>query len=200
MRRNVIHYLPEPDNGKVACGLDVLKVQYHAYSRQGTTCKRCKVAERFLKEDWPEVCEGDSKVKFKDLLKKYDWKDIRTVILALYPDQEKSIDGYELVLKELLILKPTKTKMCIVIEDEFDEDEQKRYHDVSAKDETKNKWAFDFIDWAECLNMEIDSKTFSKYSPIDIVVHCLWEMTWYGFTRKEVNKKADKLAKAVRIA
>jgi len=46
----VIHYLPEPDNGKTACGLDVLKVRYHTYRKQDTTCKSCKLAKRFLKK------------------------------------------------------------------------------------------------------------------------------------------------------
>jgi len=41
-RKSVIHYLPKPDNGKVACGLDVLdKVRYHCYRGQDTTCKNC---------------------------------------------------------------------------------------------------------------------------------------------------------------
>lgn len=139
-------------------------------------------------------------MKFKDLLKKYYWEDIQATILILYPDQKKNIDGYKLALKELLILKPAKTKMSIVIEDEFDEDEQEHYCSVSAKDDRKRNWAFDFIDWSECLSMDIDSKILSKYSLLDIIAHCLWEMTWHGFSRKEVNKKGNELVRAARIA
>lgn len=140
-------------------------------------------------------------MKFIDLLKKYNWEDIKPILLALYPDQKKNIDGYVVTLKELLVLKPVKTKMRIIIEDGFDEDKE-RYYNVSAKDGTieETAWAIDFMDWAECLGMEIDSETLSVYSPLDIVAHCLWEMTWHGFTQKEIKKKGNELFEAVKIA
>ena len=39
---NIIHYLPEIDKGKTACGLDILEVRSHCYRGQDTTCKNCK--------------------------------------------------------------------------------------------------------------------------------------------------------------
>jgi len=139
-------------------------------------------------------------MKFKDLLKKYDWKDIRPVILTLYPDQKKNINGYKIALEELLVLKSAKTKMRIIIKEEFDVDEQERYYDVSAKDDRETFWAMDFMDWKKCLDMEIDPETLSKHSSLDIIAHCLWEITWHGFTQEEVKKKANELAKAAKIA
>ena len=34
---------------------------------------------------------------------------------------------------------------------------------------------------------------FKTCSQVDIVCHCLWEMTYYGFSNKDVKKERKKL-------
>lgn len=46
-KKAIVHYLPYPDNGQTACGLDVLKLHYHAYFWMNISCKRCKATKRF---------------------------------------------------------------------------------------------------------------------------------------------------------
>lgn len=103
--------------------------------------------------------------------------------------------------------------MCIVIEDIFDEYEKEYYAHVSGTDGTLNKesdsehfkddkvgnqevsYAIEFIDWSEWLDMDVDQKSLSKYSELDIIGHCLWEMTFYGFTQDDIKKAIDTIGK-----
>jgi len=157
-------------------------------------------------------------MKFKDLIDKYKWDDVYSTFIQLYPDQEKNIEGYKRVFEELRTLKPVETKMCIVIEDVFDEYDKEYYAHVSGKDGTLNKksdperfkddevgnqevlYAIEFTDWAEWLAMEIEQESLSKYSELDIIGHCLWEMTFYGFTQEKIKKQLAQLEKETEEA
>lgn len=103
------------------------------------------------------------------------------------------------------------TKMHIVIQDVFDEYDKEYYTHVSGKDGILNKesdpehfkddeignqevsYGIDFTDWAEWLGMEIDQESFSKYSELDIIGHCLWEVTFYGFIQDDIRKTIDRI-------
>ena len=111
-------------------------------------------------------------MKFKELIDKYDWDDIYSTLMQLYPDQEKNSEGYKQVFKELRTMKPVETKMRIVIEDVFDEYDREYYAHVSGKDGTLNKesdpehfkddeigdqevsYAIEYTDWEEWLAEE----------------------------------------------
>ena len=153
-------------------------------------------------------------MKFKELIDNYNWNDVHLTFLQLYPVQEKNIEGYKQVFEELSTLKPVETKMRIVIKDIFDEYDKEYYVHVSGKDGTLNKesypkhfkddelgnqevsYAIEFTDWTEWLAMEIDHESFSKYSKLDIIGHCLWEMTFYGLTRDDIKKVIDTINKS----
>jgi len=157
-------------------------------------------------------------MKFKDLIDKYKWDDVYSTFMQLYPDQEKNIEGHKRVLEELRTLEPVETKMCIVIEDVFDEYDKEYYAHVSGKDGTLNKEsdpehfkddevgnqevlnAIEFTDWGEWLAMEIEQESLSKYSELDIIGHCLWEMTFYGFTQEKIKKQLAQLEKEAEEA
>jgi len=138
--------------------------------------------------------------------------------MQLYPDQEKNIEEYRQVFKELDNIKPVETKMRIVIEDVYDEYDKNYYTHVSGKDGSLNKesdpehfkddeignqevsYANEFTDWAEWLSMDIDHESLSKYSELEIIGHCLWEMTFYGFTQEDIKKAIDTIDKRAQEA
>ena len=152
-------------------------------------------------------------MKFKELINKYTWNEVRSIFLKLYPDQKKNIEGYKQVFNELQTIKPVETKMRIVIEDVFDEYDKEYYTNVSGKDGTLNKeinlehfkddrignqglsYGIEFTDWAEWLAMDIDHESLTKYSELEIIGHCLWEMTFYGFTREAIRAQLTQLEK-----
>ncbi|MBM3241227.1 hypothetical protein FJZ31_33505 [Candidatus Poribacteria bacterium] len=159
-------------------------------------------------------------MKFKELLYKYNWDDIHSTLLQLYPDQGRNIEGYRQVFETLQTIAPvrevsaTSPTMRVCIESVFDEDEGEYYASVSGKDGTLMKeqkdippeflkdddignqevsYGIEFTDWAEWLGMEIDPETLSNYSEVDILGHCLWEMTFYGYTREDVKRAMDEI-------
>ncbi len=46
--------------------------------------------------------------------------------------------------------------------------------------------------------MDIDPGSFSKYSAADILGHCLWEMTFYGYAQEAIRKQAKQLKEHTR--
>lgn len=148
-------------------------------------------------------------MKFKDLISKYKWEDVKRNLSRLYPKQKENIKGYERVFDELQTLTPIETKMRIVLEGVVEEEDchSVLWTCVSGKDGSLNKdsdpdffeddeggnretsFAVNLFDWAEWLDMGIDSETIIKYSDLDIISHCLYEMAYYGFTQEEVREQ-----------
>ncbi|RMF96990.1 MAG: hypothetical protein D6734_02945 [Candidatus Schekmanbacteria bacterium] len=155
---------------------------------------------------------------FKELIDKYDWDEVCTAFLQLYPDQKKNIEGYKQVFRELKMLKPIVTKMRIIIKDVFDDYDKKYYVHVFGKNGILNKesnpeqfkddnlgnqevsYGIELTDWAEWLAMEIETESLARYSELDIIGHCLWEMTFYGFSQEEIRKQSAQLVKEIRKA
>ena len=155
-------------------------------------------------------------MKFKELLSKYRWDDIQTALVRLYPDQAESLEGCKQVFETLQTTRPVETKMRISIENVLDEYTGEYYAVVSGKDGTLKKdsnpeifkddevgnqevtYGIEFTDWAEWLGMEIDPETLSSYSEVDIIGHCLWEMTFFGYSQQAIKAKIDEMAQSKR--
>jgi hypothetical protein len=93
----------------------------------------------------------------------------------------------------------------------FDEFENGWYTCVSGKNGTLKKeenpeifkddkignqevsYGIEFVDWEEWLGMDIDPGSISNYSETDIIAHCLWEMTFYGYTQEAIKKQSAQL-------
>lgn len=41
--------------------------------------------------------------------------------------------------------------------------------------------------------MDIDPGSISNYPETDIIAHCLWEMTFYGYTQEAIKKQSAQL-------
>lgn len=154
-------------------------------------------------------------MKFRALLKMIQWSDIKKCLLKIYPDTSESLIGYKSVYKTLNELYPDQTNFRICIEEVFDEDfDDEPYHSVFVKDGTLNKELDDFkfynkdsdsefansevhygiglTEWSVWLGMDIDNLTLNKYSKIEIVAHCLWEITFYGFKQDSIKLERDE--------
>lgn len=150
-------------------------------------------------------------MKFKESLSKYEWDDIEPILVKLYPDQEKNLAGYRRVFETLRTIQPVETEMRLVLENVWDEFTGEHYASVSGKDGTLMKdlvppvpvdeeagnrevsYGIEFTDWAEWLDMEIEPETLSRYAEVDIIVHCLWEMTFFGYSQQDIKKTAEEL-------
>ena len=158
-------------------------------------------------------------MNLSELIKKYSWEEIfLSRKFEYYDDYFKNERGYKKVFEELKELKPIKSVGLIELSNEYDELEKKYYIRVNGKyydnDLTKNEFGFidkyfalDFNEWEVIVGMEIDYNTSRKYSEIEIIVHCLWEITYYGFEnengpnvweeilRKDIMQTRNKILK-----
>ena len=156
-------------------------------------------------------------MKFAELIYKYKWDEIWPALMHLYPNDKKNIAGFKMVFEQLQTLTPAETNMRIFIEDAFDEYENAYYTSVSGKDGTLNKesnpevfkddeignrevsYGIEFTNWAEWLGMDIDPKSLTDYSELAIIVHCIWEMTFYGYTQEAIKETIDTINKEGRV-
>ena len=152
-------------------------------------------------------------MKLNRLVATKSWEEVGAALVRLYPDQEKGMEGYRYVFETLKTLTPSETIMRICIEAAVDEDTGDTYHDVSAKDGTLHKeqsdvpeqfrqgdrgeqevsYGIELTDWAEWLGMEIDPDTLTRYAEPDIIAHCLWEMTFFGYTLEDIRQTWDEI-------
>lgn len=137
----------------------------------------------------------------KKLLDKFTDQQILARLFELYPNQKESGKGYRQTLKELRLLKPKKDPMLIRVykyHDNFaEEDEDKDYVSVDGykKGSTKYGYALDFTPFEIWLGMDVLKKSLDEFPELDIVTHCLWEMTFHGYSNKQIKKQSDKLLK-----
>ena len=143
---------------------------------------------------------------FKDLIKKYPWKDVAKNFIRLYPDQLKNLDGYYNTYHELLEKNSKKSNMKIDINFVDNKEPEEQYYDVYGTNGeidlefTKKEisWALEFSSFSAWLGYTISEKLLEKMSELDIISHCLFEMTFMGYSDKDIKKEKRKLKKSVQ--
>lgn len=77
-------------------------------------------------------------------------------------------------------------------------DEQ--YVDVSLLDiKSKTEYSISYTDWSDLIDLPICCSD-QKLSLIDIVAHVLWELTFHGYTRKDVLVAREELMNTINSA
>lgn len=130
-------------------------------------------------------------------------------LLELYPNETENLDGYKWtytveLAKEPIFKKPT-LFISIAYIDNVPEEEN-TYYDVNGISEEDSKkedawiqgYAIEYCLFNEWLGFGISEKLLTTYSEINIICHCLWEMTFVGFTTEEKQEAIDKLEKACK--
>jgi hypothetical protein len=132
-----------------------------------------------------------------DLLDAYEFEDIEDTFVILYGNKYvRNAVGYEEVfetLKEIEDVGLSDYKIVITFVDDSEELED-RYHHVNGKcDSEEHSVSLSLSPWKEWLGMKIDEYTFSRYSGREILCHCLWEMTYYGYNENAIRKFIEEL-------
>lgn len=136
---------------------------------------------------------------FKKLLQNKSWSDISSKFLEIYPDAKESIKGYQIVFERLTLMNPNKTDMSIVIMKENDAHEE--YIDVSGiqnspKTEEENySQGLELTPWCNWLGMNISKESLLGFSEQEIIVHCLREMTFVGFSERDIQIRIKETEK-----
>lgn len=141
------------------------------------------------------------KVLFKDLIKACTFKNVKEALLRLYPDQKKVINGYEYVFETVRHMRPRYNKEEMVIDIGKVGRSRNAYFSVSGvciQKGTQQSYAIEFTPWSEWLGCEVDKQVLKKMPKDEIVAHCLWEMTFWGFTQRKIRRELNALRKQVR--
>ncbi|WP_373059350.1 DUF6557 family protein [Zunongwangia sp. H14] len=135
----------------------------------------------------------------KTLIQNNYWLSVAPGLIELFPEEEENIENYKRVFNKLLIMNPEESGMAIVIKSVADDFDAEEYVDVSGKckhpqnEEEAFLQAIEFTPWNKWLGMEIGSEGLEKFSEVEILAHCLYEMTFAGFEEEVVQEQLESL-------
>lgn len=141
------------------------------------------------------------KVLFKDIALSCSYRKVKYALLELYPDQKRNIKGYKYVFETLKRMRPRFNKEGMVIDIERVGRGKNAYFSVSGVcivKGIKQSYGIEYTPWSEWLGCEVDKKVLRKMTKEEITAHCLWEMTFAGFTQAKIRKEINKLKKQIK--
>ena len=152
----------------------------------------------------------------KDLLEKATDKDILNALIKNYPDQEKFKDAYEEFLKVLRDKEPVENPDGMIIKvvkyelrpwDDPEDISDNNYEVYGTKKTPSkedledqffnNRWGLDFSKKAEWLSYFVDDEDLKILTVEDYLSHCLWEMTFCGFSDDDIQAEMDELKRRI---
>ena len=146
-------------------------------------------------------------MKLNDLIKSNSWLSVEMTLLRLYPEQINMIDEYRNVYEKLKFMQPEEDDMNIVLtEYECDIDEEseiKTYVDVSGRKKEKeinsitDSYALEFVEWKKWLGMDLATETIENFNELEIISHCLYEMTFIDYEEEDIKEQFDMINKRV---
>lgn len=131
-----------------------------------------------------------------ELIRTNDWLSVELILVDLYPDQEKGIKAYKKVFHKLREMTPNESDIQIVLEQCFDEEtNEESYVDVSGQKPVADNFnvteslGIEFVPWSEWLGMSIYPGALKEFSELEIISHCLYEMTFFGFDEEKIQEQ-----------
>lgn len=129
----------------------------------------------------------------KALMQHMDWPDLSAKFLEIFPEAEKDLEGYKTVFEKLTEMEPQRMDMTIVVAKEKGEDEEyievSGLHNNPKNQSEKYLQGIELVPWRNWLGMDISSESLDSYSPHEIIIRCLDEMTFFGFHEEDIQKK-----------
>jgi len=142
-----------------------------------------------------------NRVLSKDIVKACNFRNVKEALLRLYPDQKKNIKGYKYVFQTLRLMKPRYNKEGMIIDIRKVGRSRNAYFSVSGvcrEKGIKQSFGIEYMPWSKWLGCEVDKQILKKMTKDEIVAHCLWEMTFMGFTQNKIRRELNVLKRRVR--
>ena len=142
-------------------------------------------------------------MKLKALIAGHNWLSIASELTRLYPEEEKQIDAYRDIFEHLRIMEAEPSDITIRLT--TIENEGETYVDVDGyytdgrvdKRSGSDALALDFTPWQQWLGMEVDQSAFTDFTELEIIAHCLYEMTFVSFDQQEIQSKMEDLERTI---
>ena len=143
-------------------------------------------------------------MKLKKVVESNNWLSVEMTLIKLYPNQIELINDYRNVFEKLQYLKPEANDMLIVLTEyledfEDNSDVENTYVDVSGRkleieeNSFSNSYAIEFVKWEKWLGMELAPETLEKFNELEIIAHCLFEMTFFGYEEEEIQEQFESI-------
>lgn len=136
-------------------------------------------------------------MKLMEILSRFGWQELEPCYLRLYPKEKRHKKTARDAFAYIKSLQPVSTGMRIEID--YRDDAEGGYHEVLGQDGTlradglEESFCLALVDWEEWLGMEINPTSQQRYADLDIVCHCLWEMTWFGYSMEQIVQAREDL-------
>lgn len=167
----------------------------------------------------------------KDLIIAENWAAVEGTFGSLYPEETTKIEGYQNVFEYIKAhpTAPNEKNIRIVVDhivhdkisnkdipvdEQFyavcgkngmkikDEQYYDAAHDTHDVGENEVEWGLELSTFEQWGGYEIDEQTLLDYHRNDIISHCLYEMTFFGFnndtilnTKNDLNGRVEELDK-----
>lgn len=117
------------------------------------------------------------------------------------------LDEYRNVFEKLKITEPSEYELEIVLtecdgEPDFESDTE-TYVDVFGRKKIPDpnsiteSYAIEFLEWDKWLGMDLAPETIKNFSNLEIIAHCLYEMTFIGYDEDEIQEQLKLLNDSV---
>lgn len=127
------------------------------------------------------------------------WPKVAEELRSWYASDEAVIESHRRAYDTIMGIHPEPDEdgiTTVVLTETTPDPEDRRngvYVDVSgAKEDGEAKYAIEFMPWANWLACEVATNRVDMTSA-EIVVHCLWEMTFSGFDEDLIQIERGKL-------
>jgi hypothetical protein len=131
------------------------------------------------------------KMTLYDLLDANEFADIEDTFASLYKkNYVRNAVGYEEVFETLKEYDDVyRDEYVIFVTDVPASENMDGYTHVNGKKPSEeHSVCLSFTPWKEWLGMEIDEVSLKNYTGEEILCHCLWEMTFYGYNENDIQK------------
>jgi hypothetical protein len=140
-------------------------------------------------------------MKLTEIINRNSWPSIEPVFLQLYFDDKEDILDYETAFGNLKLISPTNSNITLDVswvKDDSDEEEfvyPSGYYNnpEDYQDGENHMLILDFISWDKWLGMDMDEQSIKNFSEPELISHCLFQMTLYGYNPKEIQETEVKL-------
>ncbi|HZJ35177.1 MAG TPA: DUF6557 family protein [Gillisia sp.] len=130
-------------------------------------------------------------MKLHSIIKGNHWFSVEATLINLYPDEIESMDTYKEVFDKILLLEAEENDIFLVLTQEFeDETGEPSFVDVYGKSiKEECGLALEFTSWNKWLGMNIYEQTLKEFNELEIIAHCLYEMTFIDFDETEIQNQ-----------
>ena len=137
----------------------------------------------------------------------HQWLSVELVMAELFPDLTEQLEDYKEVYGQLLLMEPVAHDFEIEFIEQNDTDpltgRPTSCIRVSGRkidappDEREERYALEFLEWRKWLGMQVAEASRTAFSELEIIAHCLHEMTFISFEEADIQNRFKELMESV---